>query len=165
MPDLTPKMLQISELAQVYPLVRSATHVSLDRWKAFGRDLLEGGGGVLSVKAADECIHGVAAFRPIRHLRHEMMLDVELIVAFDLIGDDRVREVLYRELERIAVNLKCSTVKITVAAKIAERRSRVRTGLERLGLSLDTANFVRELPSFERRARAGSRSRAPRKRQ
>jgi hypothetical protein len=147
MPDLTVQFVDADRLAQVYPLVRSATRVALERWEEFGRELLRAGGGVLAVLAPDRCVHGVAAYRPSRNLRHQQSLDVEVIVAFDLRGDDRVRQALCRELERIAVGLGCSAVNFTVAAKSAEPSSRARSGLERLGLKLDTASFVRELPA------------------
>jgi hypothetical protein len=146
MQDFTVVSLDVDQLAQVYPLIRSATRVSLQRWEEFGRELLGGGGGILAVTAPDKCIHGAAAYRPSRNLRHELSLDVEVIVAFDLRGDDRVREALCRELERIAAGLGCSALNFTVAAKSAEPSSSARSGLERLGLRLDTASFVRELP-------------------
>ena len=79
----------------------------------------------------------MAAYRPSRNLRHEQTLDVEVIVAFDLRGDDRVRAALCRELERIATKGGCGAVNFTVAAKSADRSSRVRSGLERLGLRLE----------------------------
>lgn len=147
MPDLTVQSIGFHRLAQVYPLIRAATRVSLERWSEFGSDLLRQGGGVLTVMAPDKCVHGVAAYRPNRNLRHEQTLDVEVIVAFDLRGDDRVRAALCHELERIAVDLGCSALNFTVAAKSAEPESHTRSGLERLGLRLDTASFVRELPS------------------
>ena len=143
--ELAVKTLNAGRLAEAYPLIRTATRVSQERWEEFGRELLEGGGGVLAVTAADKCLHGVAAYRPSRNLRHEQSLEVEVIVAFDLHGDDRVRTALCRELDRIAAKLHCSAVNFTVAAKSAEPRSRARSGLERLGLKLDTATFVREL--------------------
>lgn len=150
MQDLTVETLGFGQLAQVYPLIRSATRVSLERWEEFGRELLAGGGGVLAVLAPDECIHGAAAYRPSLNLRHEQSLDVEVIVAFDLRGDDRVRKVLCEELERIAARLGCGTLNFTVPARSAEPSSRARSGLERLGLRLDTARFVRELPGDPR---------------
>lgn len=151
MPDLIVEKISADRLAQVYPLVRSATRVGLERWEEFGRELLLGGGGVLAVTAPDDCVHGIAAYRPGRNLRHEQSLDVEVIVAFELRGDDRVRQALCHELERIARRLKCSAVNFTLAAKTAEPRSAVRSGLERLGLKLDTASFVRELPGSSER--------------
>lgn len=67
------------------------------------------------------------------------------MVTFELRHDDRVREALCRNLERIAAEHGCSTVNYTVAGKNAEPASRARSGLERLGLRLDTASFIREL--------------------
>ena len=144
--DLTVEPLRGDRLAEAYPLVRAATRVSQGRWEDFGRELLESGGGILAVTAADGCLHGVAAYRPNRNLRHEQSLDVEVIVGFELRGDDRVREALCRALEKIAAAMGCSTVNYTVGAKSAAPRSRARSGLERLGLKLDTASFVREVP-------------------
>lgn len=146
MPDFSVQSIGVDRLAQVYPLIRSATRVNLDRWEEFGRELLDAGGGVLAVIAPDDCIHGVAAYRPNRTLRHEQSLDVEVIVTFELGPDDLVRQALCRDLERIALELGCAAVNFTVAAKNAEPASRARSGLERLGLKLETASFVRELP-------------------
>lgn len=151
--ELTVGPLGANRLAEAYPLVRTATRVSQQRWEEFGRELIEGGGGVLAVTAADKCVHGVAAYRPSRNLRHEQSLEVEVIVAFDLRGDDRVRHALCEELDRMAVDLHCSAVNFTVAAKSAEPRSPARSGLERLGLKLDTATFVRELHAEEGQSR------------
>jgi hypothetical protein len=150
MPDLTVQSVDVNRLAEVYPLIRSATRVSLARWEEFGKEFLRDAGGVLAVTAPDDCIHGVAVYKLGRNLRHERSLDVEVIVAFELRGDDQVREVLCQELERIAAALQCSTVNFTVAAKSAEPLSRARSGLERLGLKLETASFVRELPGEKR---------------
>ena len=146
MPDLIVRTLSADRLAQAYPLIRSATRVSLSRWEEFGADLVRAGGGVLAVSAPDSCVHGVAAYRPGPKLRHESCLDVEVIVAFELRGNDLVRKTLCRELERIAVEQGCATLNFTVDAKNAGASSRARCGLERMGLKLDTASFVRELP-------------------
>jgi hypothetical protein len=146
MPNLTVQAIGVDRLAQVYPLIRAATRVSLDRWQDFGRALLRDGGGVLAITADDECVHGVAAYRPGPNLRHEQSLDVEVIVAFELRGEDLVRKRLCRELETIAVERGCATLNFTVDAKNAEPASSARSGFERLGLKLDTASFVRELP-------------------
>lgn len=151
--ELTVGPLGANRLAEAYPLVRTATRVSQERWEEFGRELLEGGGGVLAVTAADKCLHGVAAYRPNRNLRHEQSLEVEVIVAFDLRGDDRVRQALCQELDRMAAELHCSAVNFTVAAKSAEPRSAARSGLERLGLKLDTATFVREIHGEDAQSR------------
>lgn len=147
MQDLAVQSLGEEQLADAYPLVRTATRVSQQRWEEFGRELIAHRGGILAVTAPDGCVHGVAAFRPASNLRFEQSLDVEVIVAFELSGDDRVREALCRELERIAAARNCRAVNLTVAAKGADPESHVRTGLERLGLTLDTVRFARDLSS------------------
>lgn len=145
MQDLNVQYLSMKQLARAYPLVRTATRVSQQRWEEFGRELIADGGGVLAVIAPDGCVHGVAAFRPASSLRHEQSLDVEVIVAFELSGDDRVREALCHELERIATARGCKVVNLTVAAKSMDPESHMRTGLERLGLTLDTVRFARDV--------------------
>jgi len=145
MQHFTVECLGADRLERVYPLIRAATRVTLARWKEFGRELLAAGGGVLAVTAPDKCIHGAAAYRPSGNLRHERSLEVEVIVAFDLRGNDQVRALLCRELERIAAERRCNALNLTVAGKSAEPSSSVRSGLERLGHRLETANFVQEL--------------------
>ena len=145
MRDLTVQQLSCDRLGEAYPLIRAATHVSLERWLEFGAELLKAKGGVIAVVAADHYVHGVAAFRPTSHLRHDKGLEVEAIVAFDLLGNDRVKDVLYAELERIGRERSCRTIYFTLEAKNAAAGSKARARLERLGLKLETAGFVREL--------------------
>lgn len=146
MQDLKVQSLSAERLADAYPLIRSATRVSQERWEVFGRELIRNGGGVLAVTAPDGCIHGIAAFRPGLTLRHEQSLDVEVIVAFELQGDDRVRDQLCKTLERVAARHRCRTVNFTLAARrYGEPLSPARAALERLGMRLETVNFVREL--------------------
>ena len=145
MQDLIVQRLSYDRLGEAYPLIRAATHVGVERWLEFGREVLKVGGGVIAVVAADHYIHGVAAFRPRTHLRHDDGLEVEAMVAFDLRGNNRVRDVLFKELERIGRRRGCQTIYFTMAAKSAEPCSKARAGLERLGLKLETAGFVREL--------------------
>jgi hypothetical protein len=146
MRDFTIQRLPYERLGEAYTLIRTATHVTFERWLEFGAELLKAGGGVIAVVAADHYIHGVAAFRPRTHLRHDAALEVEAMVAFDLRGNDRVKDVLYKELERIGREHGCRTICFNMAAKSADPGSRARAGLERLGLKLETAGFVRELP-------------------
>lgn len=150
MPDLKLRNLAGRQLLEAYPLVRSATRVSQERWEEFGRELIAGGGGVLAVTAPDGCIHGVAAFRPRHNLRHRQSLDVEVFVAFELGSDHRVRERLYAALERLGENLGCETLTLTTAARGYEVPvTGSRRSLEELGLKLETLNFTRALDSAE----------------
>lgn len=151
MPDLDVRLLEEECLADAYPLVRSATRVSLLRWVEFGRQLIAAGGGVLAVVAADQCIHGVASFRPRPNLRHRQSLDVELFVAFELPGATGIRTKLYEGLERLAAERGCESLTLTTAAKGYEiPLSGSRTSLEKLGLKLETLNYTRELEPAER---------------
>ena len=143
MPDLRVEAIDSDSLADVYPLVRSGTQVTLERWIEFGVELLRTGGGVLTIKAPDECVHGVAAYRPGRDLRHKESLEVDVFVAFDLRGDDSIRNALCGELDRIATELGCKSVNFTVPGRSADPASAARAGLERIGLKLETARFVR----------------------
>lgn len=145
MPDLKIQSLEANRLANAYPLIRSATRVSRQRWEAFGRQLIDDGGGILTVIAPDGCIHGVAAYRAALNLRYDRSLDVEVLVAFELRGDGRVRELLCNALEGIAAILECRTINVTLAASYGAPTRRSRAALERLGLKLGTVNFVREL--------------------
>jgi hypothetical protein len=144
MPDLRVETIQPDSLADVYPLVRSGTRVTLERWIEFGVELLSTGGGVLAVKASDNCVHGVAAYRPGRDLRYKESLDVEVFVAFDLRGDDSIRNALCGALDRIANERGCKSVNFTVPGRSADPASAARAGLERIGLKLESARFVRD---------------------
>ena len=110
MQDLKVECLDVARLADAYPLIRSATRVSQQRWEEFARELVAGGGGVLAVVAPDGCVHGVAAFQPEPNLRHEHSLDVHVLVAFALGGNDYVRERLFSALEAIATTNRCRSV-------------------------------------------------------
>lgn len=146
MPDLEVQILGHERLTDAYPLVRSATRVSLPRWEEFGRQLAAVSGGVLAVIAPDGCIHGVASFRPRPNLRHRQSLDVEVFVAFELPGTKGVRTMLYEGLERLAAERRCESLTLTTAAKGYEiPLSGSRASLEKLGLKLETLNYTREL--------------------
>ena len=150
MQHLKVQSLNAGQLGSAYPLIRSATRVNQQRWEEFGRELIESGGGVLAVSSPDGCLHGVAAFRPTPNLRHEQSLEVEVIVAFELQGDDRVREQLCSRLEQVAEAYRCRTVNFTMAARnYGEPFSPARAALERLGMRLETVNFIRELQQPE----------------
>jgi hypothetical protein len=155
MPDLEIQILDHERLADAYPLVRSGSRVSLQRWMEFGRQLNTANGGVLAVVGADNCVHGVASFRPRPNLRHRQSLDVELFVAFELPGTKGVRAMLYEGLERLAAERQCESLTLTTAAKGYEiPLTGSQTALENLGLKLETLNYTRELePAGQGQAR------------
>ena len=146
MPDLIVESVGLHRLAEIYPLIRSATRVSLERWKGFGEALLAGGGGVLAVIAPDDCIHGVATYRSIRNLRHEQSLQIEILVAFELIPHATVRRALCGAIERLARDRGCDTIVFTVdAQRHADSLSAARLSWEVVGLELETVGFVQQL--------------------
>lgn len=153
--NLEVQVLEHERLADAYPLVRSATRVGLPRWVEFGRQTAAAGGGVLAVVSADNCIHGVASFRPRPNLRHRQSLDVELFVTFELTGTKGVRAMLYDGLERLAGERQCESLTLTTTAKGYEiPLSASQAALEKLGLKLETLNFTRELePAVRDQAR------------
>lgn len=151
MKDWTVRRLDAGDLAEAYPLIRTATRVSIERWKEFGRALIAGGGGVLVVGAPDGCIYGAAAFRAALDLRHEKALDVVLLASFALGSDDPVRERLHAALEQVAADEGCRTINVAIAARsCGQTGSTCRAALERFGLSLETMNFVRRVPDVSR---------------
>jgi hypothetical protein len=146
MPDFRILLLDERQLAEAYPLVRSATDVSPDRWKKFARELIASGGGVLAVQAADSCLHGVAAFRQVGTLRHELSLQVELLAAFELSRLAPVRKALCAALEDLARRKGCRNILFTVAADAAgQARSGLHASLEARGARLATVSMVQKL--------------------
>ena len=145
MPDLSLSRLDEGQLALVYPLIRSAARVSLDRWKTFARQLIASGGGILAVEADDGCLHGVAAFRQVGSLRFERSLQVEILVAFELSRMAPVRRTLCAGLEEIAREMGCRSIVFTTAARNAEPASAGRLSWEELGLKMETVSFIRHV--------------------
>lgn len=113
MPDLRILSLGPRQLSQAYPLVRSGARVTAERWEALACELIAAGGGILAVQADDSCLHGVAAFRQLGSLGHEQILQVEIVVAFELSGDAPVRRMLCAGLEERARELGCRSIVFT----------------------------------------------------
>ena len=145
MPDLSLSHLDEGQLALAYPLIRAAARVSLERWKAFARQLIAIGGGILAVGADDGCLHGIAAFRQVGSLRFERSLQVEILVAFELSRRAPVRRTLCVGLEDIARKLGCRNIVFTTAARHADPSSAGRLSWEELGLKMETVSFVRQV--------------------
>ena len=146
MPDLRTLLLDESQLAQAYPLVRSAARVGPEQWKKFARELIASGGGVLAVAADDSCLHGVAAFRPAGTLRHELSLHVEILVAFELSRQAPVREALCGALEKLARRKGCRSILFTMAAdQASNRRNGLHARLEQRGARIETLSLVQRL--------------------
>ena len=147
MPDFRVFELEERQLAQAYPLVRSATGVTSSRWQDFAHETIAAGGGVLGVEAEDECLYGLAAFRPQDTLRHGAALCVELLVAVDLASGHPVRTALCRQLDVIARDRGlCSII-------VSSRPNCPTVGWSDCDLQADTVDYVRPLggPESNRR--------------
>lgn len=110
MPDVHVLSLDERQLAEAYPLVRSAAHVALAEWRAFGLEAIAGNGGVLGARVDDGCIYGVATFAPRAALRHGRALHVEVLIAIELGGSAPVLEALCADLARVARALECQSI-------------------------------------------------------
>ena len=106
------------ELASAWPLVRSvAPEADLEQWESFGAALLERGGGIVTVSGEDEVILGVATYEPADKLRLGKVLQVEVLVTFELTRRAPVRLVLCDALDRIAPLLGCEAVAVTAPGR------------------------------------------------
>lgn len=114
MPDLHVLCLEGDDLALAYPLVRSSARVGPEQWMVFAAELIAGGGGVLGARADGDCLYGLATFRPLNTLRHGRALYVELVVAVELSRRRLVRDVLLHELNKIAHDLACPSILLTI---------------------------------------------------
>jgi hypothetical protein len=138
MPVLHVLSLEEDELALAYPLVRSAVQVDPRQWQEFARELIGRGGGVLGVRTDTGCFYGLATFCPLAMLRHPLVLSVELLVAIDLGGRERVHQALLARLDEIAQALGCSNIVLTTSAN-ARGRWEIR------GFEAETAILMRKL--------------------
>lgn len=140
MPDLSLCRLCERELADAYPLVRFATRVTAERWTSFARALIAAGGGAIAARADDGCLHGIAIFRPLDSLRHVRCLYVELLVVFELTRRSPVHDLLCAALDRVARELDCPSILLTLPAGRRAGRAPWRGP----GLSLEAMGFVRQ---------------------
>jgi hypothetical protein len=139
MPDFRVFELEERQLAQAYPLVRSATGVTSPRWQDFAHETFVAGGGVLGVETEDGCLYGLAAFRSQDTLRHGAALCVELLVAIDLASGHPVRTALCRRLDMIARDRGlCSII-------VSTRPGCLTVGWSDCDLEADTVDYVRLL--------------------
>ena len=147
MPSLHVFRLAEHQLTSAYPLVRSKVRVSQTGWEIFAGDLTGAGGGTLGVQVNDECLYGVATFRPLHTLRNGLILDVEVLVVFDLCPATPVRRKLHEGLASIARDLGCCGIRVTVAAPGGDAiRQREGATWEKLGLELTTLGIVQPAP-------------------
>ena len=110
--------LSREELASAWPLVRTvAPEADLDQWESFAAGLLDRGGGIIAVSGEDEVILGVATYEAADKLRLGRVLQVEVLVTFELTRRAPVRLVLCNALDRIAPLLGCKAVAVTAPGR------------------------------------------------
>lgn len=147
MPEFHVFSLEQGRLDEAYPLVRAAARVTPEQWERYALRLLAEGGGILMVRAGDDCLHGLAAYRELGSLRHGSSLQVEVVIALELGPPGPVRQALCRALEEVALSRGCKSLSYTLAARSnADPKSPGRASWEELGLQMDTIGFVRDLP-------------------
>jgi hypothetical protein len=148
MAELSVGLLDPGQLLQAYPLVRSITHVTQERWLTFARELSDAGGGIIGATGPDGCLHGLAAFRQYGTLRHGLSLQVEILVAFEISRQAPVRKSLCDSLEVMARERGCQHIVFTMAARShGEPGSAPRVSWEQLGTRMETVEFVKSLDS------------------
>lgn len=107
--------LQVRELREAWPAVRSGPYANIDWWLTDGADLIDGGGGVLVARALRGDVHGVATFYVSAGLAKKRVLRIPLLISLDLSRGAPAKAALLAALERIAVTLECSHVAFPLA--------------------------------------------------
>ena len=114
MPDLRIRQLDREDVARAWPLVRSKSRLSsLSGWNRFAHDLFERSGGIIAVSAEDGCLHGIATYEPITKGNSGRVLNVEIMVAFELSRRAPVRQALCDALLGFARLFDCDSVRVT----------------------------------------------------
>ena len=115
MPNLRIRQLDREDVARAWALVRSKSRItSLSGWNRFAHDLFERSGGIIAVSAEDGCLHGVATYEPIRKRGSGRVLQVEIMVAFELSRRAPVRHALCDALLGFARLFGCDFVRLTM---------------------------------------------------
>lgn len=147
MPRFTVTHLEREQLDEGWPLVRTgAPELALSEWLAFAERVLDEGGGVLGVRAADGSLHGLATYRIEEWLRGGRTLRVDNIVTFELNRDAPARRTLLAALERVARAFGCVSLAVSMASRgYAERNSYKADGWRMLGLQLSEVAFAKRV--------------------
>ena len=118
MPDLTIRQLDRSDLDQAWPLVNCTSRIpSLLGWRRFAGHLFERGGGVVGIAAPDGHFHGIATYEPIAEKRSGRLLQVDILVAFELSRRAPVRRALCEALDGFARLFDCEAVRVSMPSR------------------------------------------------
>lgn len=122
MPQLEVFEMSREDLALAWPLVRSTMPgLQVESWRAFARDILDRGGGVLAATAASNCLQGIACYEALPKGQFGRALHVSMFVTFELSGRSPVRRLLMTALYLRSRALGCSGV-IVSSEKRPHRR-------------------------------------------
>lgn len=149
--------------AQALPLVRSLRpDLTLEEWQSY-LDLVDVGGpddeddpalsGVTIVQDASGYLHGLFTYAVAEDIIHGRALQVENVVAVDMLGRDDASRLMVTEMERLAALHNCGAVHVTIADERATPPRSVSTLMGRLlatGHAVDGIRLCRTL-----KARAG----------
>jgi hypothetical protein len=126
--------LTAEQIPLVFPLVSAAApEIDLARWRSFARPLAEDvappKSGAIGLRNAAGYVCGLIAYRVDRHLRHGLVLAIDLFIVLDLVNDEDATEALLQVAEAKALELHCTTLHIrSDRAQIRLRHQLAATG-------------------------------------
>lgn len=107
--------LEQADLAQAWPLVRAADPgIGLVQWETLGDALIKRGGGIVGVAGEAGGLLGVATYEAVDKPRVGRVLQVDMIVAFELTRRPRIRSILCEELDEMVPRMGCSALAVSV---------------------------------------------------
>jgi hypothetical protein len=118
--------LDYDDIPLAWPLVRTATpQLGLDAWRAAAESVIDRGGGVLAVTAADRALHGVATYEAIEKPSFGRVLHVETLVTFELRVRAPARRALIEALIQLSSALGCCEIVISAGKRPRSRGATV----------------------------------------
>lgn len=110
--------LNQDEIGLAWPLARTAhPQLQLDGWERLFVDLKSRGGGVLALAAPDDVLHGIASYEPVETQRRGRVLSVDTLVTFELNARAPVEQLLRQGLDRLARQLSCTAVLVSMGKR------------------------------------------------
>ena len=115
-----------AEAAQALPLIRSLRpDMSLEEWQSYLDLVTDGGGeampigdpplaGVVAVRDDDGYLHGLFTYSVAEDIIHGRALQVDNMVAADMLGRDLPARMMIEEMERLAEQHSCGAVHVIV---------------------------------------------------
>jgi hypothetical protein len=123
--------LSEDRLAEAWPVIQqSHSHANAGWWISEGTALLERGGGILAARASDGTVHGVATYEVARKGLLGRVLEVDLLIAFELSRRAPVRHALCDALEILTSAFDCRSIVLPLPSKgHVQHRAKMRYGL------------------------------------